>query len=80
MIAVTCDGAKPNQKFFQMHQAAETPIPGTKIVYRSVNPFAENSQELLPKIKTDHLQLNSYSCMRVDLAAQVRTPCTIADI
>ena len=35
---------------------------------------------MLPKIKTDHLQLNSYSRMRVDLAAQVRTPCAIANI
>lgn len=39
VIAVTCDGVKPNRKFFQMHQSLECLIPGTKIAYRSLNPF-----------------------------------------
>ena len=31
---------------------------------------------LVPKLKMEHIQLMSYSRMRVDLAAQVRSPYT----
>lgn len=41
VIVVTCDGAKSNRNFFQMHQATESRIPGTKIAYKSMNPFAK---------------------------------------
>ena len=34
--------------------------------------IASHGISLVPKLKQEHINLTSYSCMRVDLAAQVR--------
>lgn len=62
VIAVTCDGAKPNRKFFQMHQAAESTIPGTKITYRSVNPFAKEKRFVYFFSDVPHLMKTLRNC------------------
>jgi hypothetical protein len=62
VIAVTCDGAKPNRKFFQMHQAAENNIPGTKIAYRSVNPFVKEKRFVYFFSDVPHLMKTLRNC------------------
>ena len=53
-----------------MHQAIESTIPGTKITYRSVNPFAKEKHFVyffsdVPHLMFEYMHVCMYVCMHV---------------
>jgi len=75
VIATTADGASPNRRFFSLHLALGD-VQGdvcycTKNHHLIESRLPETGLKLLPKITNEHVNLNAYSVMRVNLAAQV---------
>ena len=73
VIALTGDGASPNRKLFSLHS-----VSAMDLCYKVPNPYTQENRHvyffsfLLKKLSKEHLDLTSFSRMRVDLAAEVR--------
>ena len=56
VLATTCDGASPNRKFFKLHGK-----PG-QLVYKTVNPFSDESRQLFFFSDIPHLIKTTRNC------------------
>ena len=53
ILGVTCDGGSPNRRLFQLHQLPGD--PKDKIIYKAVNPFADEAEDILFFTDPPHL-------------------------
>jgi len=62
VLAVTADGGSPNRRLFQLHK-----LPGSsrdQVVYKAVNPFSEEEQEVMFFIDPPHLLKTIRNCFQ----------------
>ena len=84
VIAFSFDGASPNRKFYKMHASLSdgvvhkrrNPFCEDRYIYFICDvphliKITRNCLSLVPKLRKDHVHLNSYSRMKVNLATQV---------
>ncbi|KAL5484343.1 hypothetical protein EMCRGX_G020817 [Ephydatia muelleri] len=75
VLGLTLDGASVNRSLVKLHQSLW--CKGKNIWWSHVKKFYEEDSSvglglrMVPKLKYEHLHINSFSAMRVDLAAQV---------
>eukprot|EP00794_Sanderia_malayensis_P013602 gene13602-15013_t len=62
VIATTSDGCAPNRRFYRLHAQLDGDAGKDDL---------DNGLKFLPKLTFEHINLDSYSVMRVNLAAQV---------
>ena len=62
VLAVTSDGGSPNRRLFQLHK-----LPGSprgQVVYKALNPFSEEEQEIVFFIDPPHLLKTIRNCFQ----------------
>ena len=62
ILGVTCDGGSPNRRLFQMHHLPED--PKEKIIYKALNPFADEAEDILFFTDPPHLLKTLRNCFQ----------------
>ena len=58
VIAITCDGASPNRKFFRMHKSSKD-----HFVYKTKNVYAPDSRDVYFFSDPPHLIKTARNCL-----------------
>ena len=58
VIAITCDGASPNRKFFRMHKSSKD-----HFVYKTKNVYAPDSRDVYFFSDPPHLIKTTHNCL-----------------
>ena len=62
IIGVTCDGGSSNRRLFQLHQLPED--LKEKIIYKALNPFTNEGEEILFFTDPPHLPKTIQNCFQ----------------